>query len=312
MNSDIGIKVEMKSSIRSKRFFGVRTLGCVLLGLAIMGCGGSSDPQPINRASWIVDGDWLEARLDDPQIHILDARFSSEEFRAAHIPGAQRLVPYQIASTIEGVPAQITPPTQAAPLLESLGLQPTDTIIVYGVAPEYDPTRVVWGLRYYGYTDVRYLDGGWAAWQGNTRPVASGPAEAISAGTIPESTNEKLRVTGDWILDQLGPSPYLDSKIQIIDARSPGEYLAGRIPTAIDRRWTINLNEGLMLPESELEELYAGLDKQKTTVVYCLAGWRASVSWLVLESLGFADVRVYDGSWFEWGPPSQFPIERTE
>ena len=94
--------------------------------------------------------------------------------------------------------------------------------------------------------------------------------------------------------------------------RYPGdEQLAGRIPTAIDRHWSINLNEGLILPESDLQELYAGLDKQKTTVVYCLAGWRASPSWIVLKSLGFRDVRVYDGFWFEWGPPGPFPIETT-
>jgi thiosulfate/3-mercaptopyruvate sulfurtransferase len=294
------------------RLSGIWVLGCLVLTLMVLGCGGSSDPRPAKRASWIVDGAWLEARLDDPQVRILDARFLSEEFQAAHIPGAQRLEPYQIASTIEGVPAQVTPPALAASLLEGLGIQATDTIVVYGLAPEYDPARVVWALRYYGYADVRYLDGGWGTWQENLRPSASGPAEAVSAGTIPESTDATLRVTGDWILNQLGPAPYLESQIQIIDARSPAEYLAGRIPTAIDRRWTINLRDGLILPESELEELYVDLDKQKTTVVYCLAGWRASVSWIVLESLGFQDVRVYDGSWLQWGPPSQFPIETAD
>jgi thiosulfate/3-mercaptopyruvate sulfurtransferase len=288
-------------------------LAITMLALGGLGCG---DSQPsgenIRRVDLIVDGAWLESRLNDPEVRILDARFVNQEFEDAHIPGAQRLEPYQVASTIDAIPAQVTPRAIAAPLLEGLGLQPEDTIVVYGLAPEYDPARVVWALRYYGYPDVRYLDGGWSQWQAEARPTASGPASVVGGGTLPASIDENLRVDGDWILEQLGPTPYLDTQIQIIDARSPGEYLAGRIPTAIDRRWSINLNEGLVLPESDLQELYAGLDKQKTTVVYCLAGWRASLSWMVLKSLGFRDVRVYDGSWFEWGPPSPFPIETTE
>ena len=280
-------------------------LGITTLALSMVGCGDSTH-------DIIVEASWLESRLGDPQVRILDARFSAQEFEDSHIPGAQRLEPYQIASTINGIPAQVTPPEAAAPLLEDLGLQPADTIIVYGLAPEYDPARVVWALRYYGYPDVRYLDGGWRQWQTETRPTESGPAQIVSKGALPAETDEALRVSGDWILEQLGPAPYLDSRIQVIDARSPAEYLAGRIPTAIDRRWSLNLEDGLILPENELQELYAGLDKQKTTVVYCLAGWRASVSWIVLTSLGFADVRVYDGSWFEWGPPSPFPIETAE
>ncbi|MDG2304313.1 MAG: rhodanese-like domain-containing protein [Candidatus Binatia bacterium] len=85
-----------------------------------------------------------------------------------------------------------------------------------------------------------------------------------------------------------------------------------RIPTAIDRPWSINLVDGFPLSTAALELLCADLDKNQTTVVYCLAGWRASVTWLVLESLGFQDVRVYDGSWFKWRPPSRFPIEAAD
>jgi thiosulfate/3-mercaptopyruvate sulfurtransferase len=118
-------------------------------------------------------------------------------------------------------------------------------------------------------------------------------------------------VTGDWVLEQLGEPPYDAPAIQLVDARSPGEFEAGRIPTALNVQWTLNLESGVLLPREQLASFYAelGLDPTRTTVTYCLAGWRGSVAWLVLTWLGFEDVRVYDGSWLEWGSDDRFPIE---
>ena len=281
------------------------------LSLLAMGCGGgdSSTEGPIPRGPDIVSVAWLETRLNDDQVQIVDARVAPQEFEAGHIPGAVQLDPYELSAVVDGIAAQVAPPEIAYPLLSASGLHEQATIVVYGKAPEYDPTRVAWVLRYYGYANIFYLDGGWEAWQRAGLEVESGTPEPPEPGELPDLISEDLRVTGDWLLDELGEWPYDDPKIQIIDARSLGEYEAGRIPTAIHRQWAINLVDGLLLPTPDLEDLYTELDKTETTIVYCLAGWRASLSWLVLNLLGFEDVRVYDGSWFEWGQGGRFPIE---
>ena len=35
-------------------------------------------------------------------------------------------------------------------------------------------------------------------------------------------------------------------------------------------------------------------------ITYCTGGVRSAEAWTMLRALGYADVRNYDGSWFEW------------
>ncbi len=259
----------------------------------------------------VVDATWLRRHLGTQSVQVIDARVGAAG--DGHIPGALPLSPYSLATEVDGIQAQIVAPEDGAATLSAIGLRPDAVAVVYGVPPEFDPARVVWALRYLGHGEVRYLDGGWAAWKAGGDDIAPGQAEPAVA-TLYEAgaVREELRVTGDWILEQLGDAPYENAAIQLVDARSPGEYRDGFIPTAVLRQWTGNLDDdGRFLPRESLEARYADLDPTQTTVVYCLAGWRASVAWLVLTELGFEDVRVYDGSWIEWGNPTLgFPIEQ--
>lgn len=292
----------------------LRVLALVLAGTLAWGCGDDATPAsggggPGAMPNPIVDVAWLAERLDDPDVQIVDARTQAAEFEAGHVPGALRLDPFELSAVVDGIPAQIAPVGVAGPLLRERGLRAGTTVVVYGKPPEFDPARVQWALRYYGHRDVRYLDGGFDAWVGAGEPVETGPSRNAASDDSIGGLVGPLRVTGDWVLEQLGDPPYADPAVQIIDARAPEEFDAGRIPSSRLIRWSTNLSDGLLLPRSEIEALHAGLDRSKTTVAYCLAGWRASFSWLVLTWLGFEDVRVYDGSWFEWGEGGRFPIE---
>ena len=305
----------------------MRSLGLVL-GMTLLGCGSSpassaceglpaeqcAEPDagvpdggaPV-ETELVVDTDWLEARLGDPDVQLIDTRASG--YDDSRIPGAIELRPQQLATTIDGVRAQLMPPMQGEPVLRAAGLRNEVTAVVYGEAPEYDPSRIVWALRYYGHPDVRYLDGGFAAWVAadgalDTDPPMTEPTEY----TIVDA-NEDLRVTGDWVFMQIGDDPYDMPAIQLVDARSESEYDDGRIPSARSVNWTRNLEGGFLKPEAELETIYQGLDRTKTTVSYCVTGWRGSFDWLTLTALGFEDVRLYDGSWTEWGSGG-FPVER--
>lgn len=49
---------------------------------------------------------------------------------------------------------------------------------------------------------------------------------------------------------------------------------------------------------------------ERGVVTYCTIGARASEAAMILRYLlGYSDVRVYGGSWAEWGTEVQTPIE---
>lgn len=256
--------------------------------------------------SLIVDTDWLEQNLGSPNVQLVDTRTAG--YDDSRIPGAILLRPSQLATTVDGVPAQAVPASRAQAVLRATGLQNELIAVVYGAPPEYNAARIAWSLRYYGHQEVRYLDGGYAAWVDSGGAVDTDPPMVEPSEYAIVSVDEDLRVTGDWVLMELGEPPYDMPAIQLVDARSDEEYAEGRIPTARSVDWGRNLDEGFLRPEPELEALYDGMDYSVTTVTYCVSGWRGSFAWLTLTDLGYQDVRLYDGSWNEWGN-GEFPVE---
>lgn len=297
-------------------------LPLAILLIAVTSCGGgdSAECDPLRAEACespdggvgssmdlVVSVEWLRDRLDDPGLQPVDTRASG--FEDSRIPGAIHLRPSDLTSIVDGISGQIAPSEEAQSVLRSTGLRPDVTVVVYGEPPEYDSARIVWALRYYGHDDVRYLDGGFAAWARAEGAVEQRPPAATPTDYTIDSVVDDLRVSGDWVRSQLGDPPGSESLIQLVDARSEGEFSDGRIPGARSVNWTRNLEGGALRPQPELEALYEGLDPSVTTVTYCTTGLRGSFAWLTLTALGFEDVRLYDGSFAEWAN-GNFPIER--
>jgi len=122
--------------------------------------------------------------------------------------------------------------------------------------------------------------------------------------------------------------------VQIVDARTLQEFRGedirairgGHIPGAInipyEQNWIdpetpaklarkqIASNAGMSLkPAEDLKRLYARLDPNKETIVYCQSGARASETAGVLQQLGFTNVKVYDSSWLGYGNTLDAPAD---
>jgi thiosulfate/3-mercaptopyruvate sulfurtransferase len=66
----------------------------------------------------------------------------------------------------------------------------------------------------------------------------------------------------------------------------------------------------VFLPPDELRSLFeqAGITPDQEIVTYCQGGVRAAHTYFALKLTGYPRVRMYDGSWVEWGNSSFTPV----
>ncbi len=114
-----------------------------------------------------------------------------------------------------------------------------------------------------------------------------------------------------------------DPSVVLVDARPRDMYTgavvrhavqAGHIPGAIN---VVSLDgtdgpSQKWLPEDRLAALYKTLPKDKTVYLYCHDGFRMSLGWVQLKSLGYQDVRVVNGGWGIWDRAFTLPVVTGE
>jgi thiosulfate/3-mercaptopyruvate sulfurtransferase len=88
---------------------------------------------------------------------------------------------------------------------------------------------------------------------------------------------------------------------------------AGHVPSAVHQPIDgLHDDRGSFRPAAELRALFPAIGPAgRELITYCTIGGRASTAWFVLTYLlGHDRVRVYDGSWAEWGRLADTPVER--
>lgn len=278
-------------------------------------------------AGALVDPAWVAAHRDDPNVCVIDVAGLGQDdlqaYKAGHVPGAH---PWQWKEALWDTHMRDFPaPQEFARRLGAAGIGNDTTVVFYGEGVQFG-IYAWWVFRYCGHENVRVLDGARYRWAEEGRPlVTDEPAPRSVKTYTPVERVERMRVLRDEVLRVLERSRTL-----ILDGRSPEEYKGervgaapgpdvgamryGRIPGARHLFFNDLLNaDKSFKSRAELRAIVdaRGVAPDKDIIAYCRLSHRATVLYFVLtELLGLDNVRVYDGSWTEWGNLVGVPIER--
>jgi thiosulfate/3-mercaptopyruvate sulfurtransferase len=208
--------------------------------------------------------------------------------------------------------------------MECAGIKPDTTVVFYGAPVQYG-TYAWWVMKLLGHADVRMLDGGKIKWELEGRATTTDVPEIVRTTYVNGKRNNAIRAGRDDVLNKLG-----DHRTIILDHRSDEEYSGarvcipgkpdvgaernGRVPGARHVPFETLLNEGTTFKSrGDLHRILQDhvSDPAQPIISYCRLAHRATLAFFAMtELLGFENVRVYDGSWTEWGSIVGVPIER--
>ncbi|MFF5165853.1 sulfurtransferase [[Kitasatospora] papulosa] len=292
----------------------------------------------------LVDVDRLAALAGRPGTVLLDASVGAHRSVGRRIPGARRFdIDGAMSDHSVRLPHTMPPAEWFAEEMRALGVNSTDTVVVYDTAGIYSSPRAWWMLRAMGFDRAAVLDGGLPAWEAAGHPVedlapegrAEDPRPAGRGGSPAQGGSaEAPGAQGPWRAGDFTARPrpgalvgsdvvlaaLADPDAAVLDARSRERFAGtaaeprpglrgGHMPGSVSLPFGVLQRDGRMLPEEQLRSLFeASAGDRERLVVSCGSGVTACVLALGAELAGYSDVAVYDGSWSEWGLPSELPV----
>lgn len=271
-----------------------------------------------------VSADWLEERLGKPGLSIVDGswylpsqnRDARAEYEAGHIPGAVFFDHDKVVDPDSHLPHALPSPETFAKFVGAMGIEATDTIVVYDGPGLFSAPRCRWMFVTMGAKDVYVLEGGLDGWKRDGKPLTNEPTKiAPNAFNADYDAGRVATLADVKAIVESGAE-------QIADARSAGRFegtepeprqglRGGHMPGAKSLPFPTITKDGKLLPPDQLKKAIAdaGISLDKPVVTSCGSGVSAAIISLALETLGHNDNRLYDGSWAEWGSLPDTPVE---
>ncbi|HUL28081.1 MAG TPA: rhodanese-like domain-containing protein [Streptosporangiaceae bacterium] len=266
----------------------------------------------------LAEPEWLEAHLHDPKVRVVEVDVSRLAHDEGHIDGA---VLWNVYAELKDGDYRLAGPAAVEQLFARSGISPDSTVVFYG----YAPAMGVWLMKLYGHADARVLNCSRDAWRDEGRPWTAAAAGPAPTGYPLHGQNENIRASQQAVASAIG-----DGGTTLVDVRSEAEYRgerfwpsggmepggrAGHVPSAVHQPIDgLYDGRGSFRAAADLRGIFSAvdLDGDGELIPYCTIGGRACTTWFVLTYLlGREHVRVYDGSWAEWGRMADTPVEQA-
>ena len=294
--------------------------GAVIAGLLSLGVT-TTPAQADANPNAVVSADWLVQNLSNPKVKLIEVTVEEGAYARGHIQGA-----YEIrwhTDLVDTVNRDVISKANFTKLAQAAGIKKDSIVVLYGDNSNWFAAWGAWIFKLYGAKDVRLLDGGRAKWEKDGRALTPIVPTPTKGNFTAANADSKLRA----FLPEVVKVAKKKAVAKLVDIRSADEFSgkifapagfdelsirAGHIPTAVNVGWKSTLNaDGTFKSKAELVALYkaAGIDGKKPVITYCRIGERASHSWFVLSEILGYNVKLYDGSWTEYGNSVGVPIE---
>jgi thiosulfate/3-mercaptopyruvate sulfurtransferase len=241
---------------------------------------------------------------------IIDARPFSE-YKKGHVPGAINIDLFQLHwfdTTKRGIKDFNR---QSRLLLSNIGIRRESNVVFYDNVSGISAARGVWLVLYFSHQKVCMLDGGFEKWKREKFPVEI-KSNQLRNARFKGRPNCKVIADANEVNKSVG-----NKNVKIVDARSREEYVGsdvraarrGHIPSAVNIDWNRNIEKDVFKSKKKLSKVYSKIPKDSQVITYCQGGYRAAHAFVALKILGYKKVKMYLGSWGEWGNRPEFPVE---
>lgn len=277
----------------------------------------------------LIDADHLERALGDPHLRVFDAtihfatgeggRSGRADWEAGHIPGSRFVdLLAELSDPDANLPYTRPSARRLGEAIGQLGIADDSRVVVYSAVPATTmwATRLWWLLRSAGLENVSLLDGSFAKWKAEGRPVSTDPC------LYPQATLTTEPDESWWATKAEVHAAIADGAVCTLNAlphslhtgeAEMGYSRPGRITGSRNAPFTgvINFETGTLRSDPELREHFrsvSALDEERV-INYCGGGIAATLNGFALRRLGHPNVAVYDGSLDEWSRDPDMPME---
>jgi len=258
----------------------------------------------------ISSQDLYRIAQNERRVIVVDTR-SFSEYKKGHVPGALNVDLFQLHwfdTTKRGIKDFNR---QTRLLLSHIGIRKESHVVFYDNISGISAARGVWLLLYFSHEKVCMLDGGFEIWKREGYPVET-KSNALKNSRFKGKINSTILADANEVKKAINKK-----NVVIVDARSRQEYdgseiratRRGHIPSAKNIDWTRNVQNSLFKSKEKLSKIYSKIPMNAQIITYCQGGYRAANAFLVFKMLGYKKVKMYLGSWGEWGNRLDLPVE---
>ena len=287
------------------------------------------------RVPALVETEWLAEHLGDADLRVLESTVlltrdpetgaatiesGREQWAAGHIPGSAFADIIEDLSETDNPRFRFEAPSaeKLAKALGELGVGDDTKVVIYDRAGNAWASRLWWMLRSAGFDNAGVLNGGWAKWTAEGRPVST-DAPTYAAATLTPKARPELFAQKEDVLAAID-----DGATCIVNALSPANHdgseltyhgRRGHIPTAVNvptagATGIVDPATMTFLPAADLRRKFeeSGALSGDRVISYCGGGIAASGTAFALHLIGVDNVAVYDGSLTEWAADPELPL----